>query len=236
MERWSQSGVAFLIVAVLASGCYLNALGGPFQSDDHRDIVDNTLLRAPHRLSEVFTTPLRVRGNRRGFYRPITALTYWIDLRLYGPNPFGFHLENLLWHTATALLVLVLLRGLWPAEPLMAFGAAALFAVHPVHTEAVSWISGRSEILAAFWGLLAFWAHRRADSVAARASLWRIAALAAWLVALGAKEMAATLPLLLLMTDALLGRPSKWWRPGQLGGAPRGPWLASPFCGAGPVP
>jgi len=216
MERWSQSGVAFLIVAVLASGCYLNALGGPFQSDDHRDIVDNTLLRAPHRLSEVFTTPLRVRGNRRGFYRPITALTYWIDLRLYGPNPFGFHLENLLWHTATALLVLVLLRGLWPAEPLMAFGAAALFAVHPVHTEAVSWISGRSEILAAFWGLLAFWAHRRADSVAVRASLWRIAALAAWLVALGAKEMAATLPLLLLMTDALLGRPSKWWRPGQL--------------------
>ena len=75
MERWSRSGVAFLIVAVLASGCYLNALGGPFQSDDHKDIVDNTLLRAPHRLPEVFTTPLRVRGNRRGFYRPITALT-----------------------------------------------------------------------------------------------------------------------------------------------------------------
>ena len=216
MERWARSRVAFLIVAVLASGCYLNALSGPFLYDDPGDIVDNTLLRAPHRLPEVFTTPLRVRGNRRSFYRPITVLTYWIDLRLYGPNPFGFHLENLLWHTATALLVLVLLRGLWPAEPLMAFGAAALFAVHPVHTEAVSWISGRSEILAAFFCLLAFLAHRRADSVAARASLWRITALAAWLVALGAKEMAATLPLLLLMTDALLGRPSKWWRPGHL--------------------
>ncbi len=92
MERWSRSWVAFLIIAFLASGCYLNALGGSFVSDDHRDIVDNTLLRAPHRLPELFTTPLRVEGNRRGFYRPITALTYWIDLRLFGLNPFGFHL------------------------------------------------------------------------------------------------------------------------------------------------
>jgi len=216
MERWSRSGVAFLIVAGLASGCYVNALGGSFVSDDHRDIVDNTLLWAPHRLPELFTTPLRHKEARKSFIRPITTLTYLIDHRLYGPNPFGFHLENLLWHTAASLLVLVLLRGLWPNEPLMTFGAAALFAAHPVHTEAVSWVSGRPEILAAFWGLLAFLAHLRADRGKSKAYLWRIAALAAWLVALGAKEMAATLPLLLLMTDALLGRPSGWWRPGSL--------------------
>ncbi|MCH7768571.1 MAG: tetratricopeptide repeat protein [Nitrospinae bacterium] len=216
MERWSRSWVAFLIIAFLASGCYLNALGGSFVSDDHRDIVDNTLLWAPDRLPELFTTPLPHRGKRKDFIRPITTLTYLIDHRLYGPNPFGFHLENLLWHTAASLLVLVLLRRLWPNEPLMTFGAAALFAVHPVHTEAVAWVSGRSEILAAFWGLLAFWAHLRADRGKSKAYLWKIAAVAAWLVALGAKEMAATLPLLLLMTDALLGRPSGWWRPGRL--------------------
>jgi len=216
MERWSQSGVAFLIVAVLASGCYLNALGGSFISDDQRNIVNNSLLRESQSLPELFTAFFRLKGSTALSTRPITALTYWIDLRLFGLNPFGFHLENLLWHTATALVVLVLLRGLWPAEPLMAFVGAALFAVHPVHTEAVSWISGRSEILAAFWGLLAFMAHRRADRDGSNASLWRVAALAAWLVALGAKEMAATLPLLLLMTDALLGRPSGWWRPRRL--------------------
>ncbi len=216
MERWSRSWVAFLIIAFLASGCYLNALGGSFVSDDHRDIVDNTLLWAPDRLPELFTTPWPHKGKRKSFIRPITTLTYLIDHRLYGPNPFGFHLENVMWHTAASLLILVLLRRLWPNEPLMTFGAAALFAAHPVHTEAVAWVSGRSEILAAFWGLLAFWAHLRADRGKSKAYLWRIAALAAWLVALGAKEMAATLPLLLLMTDALLGRPSKWWRPGQL--------------------
>ena len=216
MNRWSRSGVAFLIVAGLAIGCYLNTLGSPFISDDYRDIVYNPIIRGEGHLPEIFTTSFLSKGEERGLYRPITGLTYWIGLRLFGPNPFGFHLENLLWHTATALLVLVLLRGLWPAEPLMAFGAAALFAVHPVHTEAVSWVSGRSEVLAAFWGLLAFWAHRRGEREGANASLWRVTALAAWVVALGAKEMAATVPLLLLMTDALLASPSGWWRPGRL--------------------
>ena len=216
MERWSRSGVAFLIVAVLASGCYLNALGGSFVSDDHRGIVNNPKLREPDSLYEFFATTLGHKVTFGGFYRPITRLTYWIDLQLFGPNPFGFHLENLLWHTATALLVLVLLRGLWPEEPLMALMGASLFAVHPVHTEAVAWVSGRSAVLAAFWGLLAFLAHLRADRGKSKASLWRIAALAAWLAALGSKEIAAILPILLLMTDALLGRPSGWWRPGRL--------------------
>jgi len=216
LERWSRTTAALLIVAGLAIGCYLNALGGAFVSDDHRDIVTNPILLEPGRLPELFTTPFLHGGMKRGFYRPITGLTYWIDHRLFGPHPFGFHLENLFWHTATALLVLVLFRELWPADPLMAFGAAILFAVHPVHTEAVSWVSGRSEVLAAFWGLLAFWAHRRGEREGANASLWRVTALAAWLVALGAKEMAATVPLLLLMTDALLASPSGWWRPGRL--------------------
>ena len=134
-----------------------------FVYDDYWLVVNNTILRAPHHLHELFTMPKRIYVNMWGFHRPITILTYWIDLRLFGPNPFGFHIVNLFWHTATALLVFVLLRELWPAEPLMAFGAAALFAVHPVHTEAVAWVSGRSEILATFWGLLAFWAHRRGD-------------------------------------------------------------------------
>ena len=215
-NNWSRSGVAFLIVAVLASGCYLNALGGEFVYDDHKKIVNNSVLRKPQSLPELFTALFRPKGRKAFANRPITGLNYWVDLQLFGLNPFGFHLENLFWHTATALLVLVLLGDLWPTEPLMALGGAVLFAVHPVHTEAVAWVSGRAELLAAFWGLLAFLAHRRADRGMPKASLWRIAALAAWLVALGAKEMAATLPLLLLMTDALLGHPSGWWRPRRL--------------------
>ncbi len=148
-NNWSRSGVAFLIVAVLAIGCYLNALGGEFVSDDHKQILSNPLLIESHRLPEIFTKsfPFHRKQKSGGYYRPITALSYWIDFRLFGPNPFIFHLENLLWHTATALLVLVLLRNLWPTEPKVAFMGAVLFAVHPIHTEAVAWVSGRSEIL-----------------------------------------------------------------------------------------
>ncbi|MCH7646294.1 MAG: hypothetical protein IH788_03755, partial [Nitrospinae bacterium] len=77
MERWSRSWVAFLIVAVLASGCYLNALGGSFLSDDHRNIVDNSLLRETQSLPELFTALFHPRGSTALSTRPITALTYW---------------------------------------------------------------------------------------------------------------------------------------------------------------
>ena len=69
MEQWWRSGVAFLIVAGLASGCYLNALGGSFISDDYRDIVNNPILQEPGRLPEIFTTSFQGDGKERGLYR-----------------------------------------------------------------------------------------------------------------------------------------------------------------------
>ncbi|MFQ5893878.1 MAG: hypothetical protein ACE5H5_06155, partial [Nitrospinota bacterium] len=111
MERWSRSWAAYLLVAGLAIGCYLNALGGPFLYDDQKDIAANPLLTTPHRLAEVFTTSFLHQGSERGLYRPITGLTYWIDHRLFGPRPLGFHGSTLLWHTATALMLLVLVRA-----------------------------------------------------------------------------------------------------------------------------
>ena len=94
MERWSRSWVAFLIVAGLASGCYLNALGGSFISDDYRHIVNNPFMQQPLRHTTFFTTLFREKGITT--FRPIRNLNYWVDIRLYGLNPFGFHLENIL--------------------------------------------------------------------------------------------------------------------------------------------
>lgn len=225
MRRWSRSPAALILISLLALGCYLNTLGGPFLYDDHRDIAENPLLAEPGHLSEVFTTSFLDEGLERGLYRPVVGLTYWIDHRLFGPDPFWFRLENLLWHAAAALMVFFLARRLWPAEPYLALLSASLFAVHPVHTEAVSWVSGRSEVLAAFFGLAAFVAHRRADASSRASSLWRAAALALWLAGLGAKEMVATLPLLLLLTDALSGAPEGWARPGRLASR-YGPYVA----------
>lgn len=226
MERWSRSWLAMLLVAALAAGCYLNVLDGPFLYDDLKDVANNPILVERGRLAEVFTTSFLHQGLERGLYRPIAGLSYWVDQRLFGPEPFWFHLENLLWHAAASLVLLALLRRLWPGEPVAALLGAFLFAAHPVHTEAVSWISGRSEVLATFWGLVAFLAHRLADREgSAGAALFRAAALASWLVAVGAKEMAATVPLLLLLTDALLGSPRDWARPARLA-ARYGPYAA----------
>jgi tetratricopeptide (TPR) repeat protein len=191
----------------------LNVLPAPFLYDDHKDIARNPILLNPDRLAEVFSRSFLHEGRQRGLYRPVAGLTYWIDHRLFGPKPLGFHLENVIWHGAASLMVLALLRQLWPKEPYLALAGAALFAVHPVHTEAVSWVSGRPEVLAAFFGLLTFWAHRRADEASSGRLPLRALALGGWLLALGAKESAATVPLLLVMTDALLGKPERWWKP-----------------------
>jgi tetratricopeptide (TPR) repeat protein len=213
-----------MLVAALAAGCYLNSLGGPFLYDDLKDIADNPVLVDQGRLAEVFNTSFLHQGRERGLYRPVTGFSYWVDHRLFGPEPFWFHLESVLWHAAASIALLLLLRRLWPEEPLLALLGAGLFAVHPVHTEAVSWISGRSEVLATFWGLVAILAHLQADRDTSGAALFRAAALAAWLVAVGAKEMAATVPALLLLTDALLDRPQGWASPGRLA-ARYGPYV-----------
>ena len=139
-------------------------------------------------------------GGRSGFYRPLGSLSLRADTALFGAAPAGFHLTNLALHVLATWLVLGLaLRFGMTAAP--AFGAALLFAVHPVHSEAVAWISGRFDVLCGALYLLALWWFAGAHQ---RASGWRYGlALASTGAALLAKEMAATLPAAVFLCDAL---------------------------------
>ncbi|QXE92342.1 glycosyltransferase family 39 protein [Geomonas subterranea] len=90
------------------------------------------------------------------YYRPVIALSFYLDHLLFGQNPIILHLENILIHAANAVLVLLLGRRLLPESTRWApLVAALLFAVHPVNSEAVSWIAGRTDPLAASFVLLA---------------------------------------------------------------------------------
>src|SRR5713101_4374894 len=145
-----------LVAAGLGGLVYLNALHNPFVYDDYRTIVDNgsiqTLLQ-PRAI--VMHEPTR----------PLVNLSYAIDRALWGAAPFGFHLTNLLLHVLNVGLLFLIARrlvedqqrtqssepGVLNAEPetrnlqprplAVAFAAAALFAVHPMMTEAVGYIS-----------------------------------------------------------------------------------------------
>ena len=159
-------GLSLILVLIIFSVSlflFLPAMKGDFLWDDKYFIVDNPHLQGPHFLKTLFTTPFggpsgldkasRELEKAQIFYRPLTSLSYWADFKIWGMNAAGFHLTNILLHAANSLLVLSLLlavgAGLAPA-----FFGALFFSVFPVHFESVSWISGRTDLLAFFFAAL----------------------------------------------------------------------------------
>jgi tetratricopeptide (TPR) repeat protein len=137
---------------------------------------------------------------RNGNWHPLTWLSLQLDATLWGPGPRGFHLTNVLLHSANAALVFLVLhaltRAFWPAV-----AAAALFAVHPLRAESVAWISERKDVLSIFFGLLALLAY--AGYARQRSVRLYLVVLVAFTLSLLAKPTLVTLPCLLLVLD--------WW-------------------------
>jgi tetratricopeptide (TPR) repeat protein len=142
--------------ALLAAGLYAGTLGAGFVYDDHAYVVNNPDLRGgPGRVPELFAHAFPSQAPERGLYRPLTALTLWLDRAPGGtPEPWRHHLTNLVLVAAATLAAQLALRRIVP--PGAAAAGAVLFAVHPVHAEAVAWVTGRSELLAAGLACAAF--------------------------------------------------------------------------------
>ncbi len=136
-------------------------------------------------------------------YIPLTFLSYQLEHLLFGLNPFFFHLTSLLLHIGNTVCVFVLLR-LLSKHTGIAFGGALAFGIHPLNTEAVAWVSGRKDILSALFFFLALITYLRyRESGSMRLYAWSIAV---FLFGLLSKVMVATLPLVLLLVDAIQKR------------------------------
>lgn len=199
------------VVLVLLAGClYANSLGGGFVWDDTGLVAGNTQTSlAPESLPEIFTA---ARFGPTPYYRPLLDLSFCLDALLWGGRPLGYHLTNVCLHAACTLLVLAFAGGVGLSRR-TAFFTAALFAVHPAHTEAVAWIAGRNDPLMVFWLLAAFVCLLSARScpVPVRQAGWCAASLAAFACALLSKETAIVFPALLALTDFFFFRA--FWRP-----------------------
>lgn len=207
-----RGALACAAAASFAGIAYLNALHNPFVYDDERTILDNGSIWNVWDLRTIV---------RHEATRPIVNFSYAIDRALGGAAPFGFHLTSVLLH---ALNVTLLFRLVWhltadggsdgratpTARPIVAaFVAAAVFAVHPMMTEAVGYVSGRSEVLCATFFLSALLCARRwmkGDGTA-----WWLGSIGLWVAALFTKEIAVMFPLVLFGYDRWLlsGRPEE---------------------------
>ena len=190
-----------------ALGCALFAptLGYQFVWDDRATVLFNREIRslanapsffAGHAFSGAAPELRDIRVVE--YYRPAWVLSLALDHALWGDRPFGYHLGNILLHALasglTAWLVFELLGSAWAAAL-----AGALFAVHPVHAEAVAWVSARNELLLSVFLLLAFIAYLRMRRGAGAAAL--VACLGFFALALLSKETAALFPAIVLLYE-----------------------------------
>jgi len=152
-----------LAAAGLACLLYIGTLGGEFVWDDVPLIAQNKALGSLKNIPEALTSDfsgLADPSKRSGYYRPVTVFTYFLDHHLWKGRPSGFHLSNVLLHAICSLLVYLLSLELLNSEG-AALAAGLLFASHPVHTEAVAWISGRTDVLATLFLLASLLTLRR---------------------------------------------------------------------------
>lgn len=165
-------------------------------------------------------------ANVMGHWIPVTWLTLGADFAVWGMNPFGYHLTNLLLHTASAVLFYFVSRRLLglampAASPgLLRLGAAAaalFFAVHPLRVESVAWITERRDLTSGLFFLLTILAYLKAHERPPAVRMgFRLAALGAAALALASKSIVMGLPLVLLILDVYpLGRlgprVQEWW-------------------------
>lgn len=189
-----------LIVAVLLA--YAPALNSGFIWDDDDYVTNNATLRSMQGLGDIWfklgATPQ---------YYPIVHTVFWMECRLYGLHPFGFHLVNALLHATSAFLLWCLLRRLAIPGALL---AASVFALHPVGVESVAWITERKNVLSLLFYLSAalLYLPILVDAPMRRHGLRYGGALTCFILALLSKTVACSLPAALLVI--------LWWKTGTL--------------------
>jgi len=196
MSRFSDvTLVAFL--AVGAALPYLNALRNGFVADDVTQVLQNPYIRSFHYLAKIFTSQATSYvPEMPNFYRPLMNLGYLLCYQVFGPRAFGFHLVNLVLHVVVVCAVFSLTKRMFQSRNL-ALTAAALFAIHPIHSEAIAWIAASPDLELSLFYLLTFWFFLVGARPGGRFHYGAQFAMGGcFVLALLCKEQAVTLPVL----------------------------------------
>jgi tetratricopeptide (TPR) repeat protein len=198
--RGKQRLLAYLLIALAGIIVYANTFGNEFVYDDLALVVKNDYIKSWQHIPSIFTTDLfSGAGESSNFYRPIQALSYTFDYSLWRLTPVGYHLSNLLFHILNACLVFALIDFLLKDKKVSLI-TSLLFVVHPVHTQAVTYVSGRADLLAAFFFLLSIILFAKHFYYPDRRRVYcYIGSLFAFIFAPLSKEPTLVLPLVLIL-------------------------------------
>ena len=183
LSRYAQKAwVRCLALALFGVGVHLPSLGGTLLWDDVHLVNDNPLIKSPVLILEAFRHYL-FPDAYSGHYRPLQTISYIFDYFFWNKEPYGYHLSNVLWHVLSGVVLYLLARrilvsilGQCPDESVWkrkinastaAFFLALLWVVHPVHSAAVDYVSGRADSLAFFFGAAGWLLYLRAQDLPA---------------------------------------------------------------------
>jgi hypothetical protein len=190
----------FILLCAATVSVYLVAFQGSFHYDDSVTIIEN-----PH--LDRWQTFV---GHFDHMVRPVLNATFLLDRSLYGTNPLGYHLLNVLFHLGSGLLLYrILTHAVADERTSVPFWTVLIFLIHPVATETVTYISGRASGLMAFFYLVSLFLYIKASEHQQTVSIRRLhlsGAVLFFLLAIGSKETAVTLPIILLLWDVLIRR------------------------------
>lgn len=182
---------------------------GDFIWDDWALITNNDIIKSWDNLPQILTShPFKESEGGQGvdpeavrYYRPLITISYVFDYSMWELNPLGYHITNLIWHIANGIIIYFLTCLLFK-DVKLALITSLLFATHPIHTESVSWISGRTDVIASFFFFACLYCYVLMYSYKNPQKLFLFSiSLLFFLFGLYSKEMVATLPFILIIVD-----------------------------------
>jgi len=199
------------VIVIVSFGVYVNTLFNGFVYDDDLQILDNKWIRDVRNIPQIFSDNVWGFSGEHvsNYYRPLMHIIYMITYHIFGLAPWGFHLVNVLFHAGISVLVFVIVHRLLSASGpspatahvLPSLMAALLFATHPIHTEAVAWVSGMPEISFTLFSLMSFYLYLRSSDGGRSSKGMYLLSVAAFSMATLCKEPALMLPLLIVAYD-----------------------------------
>jgi len=230
IQKSASSANILGFLLLLAFVVYANGLRNDFVYDDHSQIEQNSYLQSFHFVRQILTTNMFSFQGAEGqsnYYRPVVMLGYLLANKAFAGEPFGFHLVNLLLNCAVVFLVFAVTREIF-RDQTIALVSGALFALHPVHSEAVDWVAAVNELELAAFLLLSFLLYLRLrESGGGRRGWLYVAMVGSYGLALFSKEQAILFPILVTAYEHFWSRQAGSTRFGEKVRHYTGFWVAA---------
>lgn len=194
----------YIIITIFSFLVFYNSLQNDFVFDDESVVQNYMAIRDLSNIPKFFTAQEGFHKVIGRYYRPVVSTTYTLDYGLWNLNPFGFHLTNNIINIIASLFLFAILSKLFRKYKyglLASLISTLIFASHPVHTEAVSWISGRTDSLVTLFFFATFYFYILYTEE--NENKYIVISLVFYTLGLLSKEMIVTLPLIIILFDFL---------------------------------